>query len=538
MIRGRRLRAPREDRGLLVDPPWPELVSLVAANGATSQSRATYDVGGKLLAQLTAEAREQLVHEAHDYTKSYRNVTSPPPSPLTPNPSPLLLAGHQPELFHPGVWAKNFALSSLAKAVGGTAVNLVVDGDVLKSPSIRVPTGSIDSPHVAVVPFDHDGDAIPYEERRIVDRELFESFDLRVGNAVQPFVKHPMLDEYWPWVIEESHPTDLIGASFARARHRLEEAWGLATLELPQSRLCETPAFRWFVHHLLSELPRFHEAHNGALAEYRRVEKIRGEGRPVPPLARHDEWLEAPLWIWTADDPQRRRVFVRRVGGAMELTDRDQITVRLPSSQDGAITAFGELARRGIRVRSRALLTTMYSRVVLDSTFLHGIGGGKYDELTDEIVRRFFGFEPPGFAVVTATRHLPIARPPHGGDDATTLTRRHWELLHHPEKFIDGAAQDSQNQEGAARLVAEKRRLLSEAADRATTKSWCQAIRAVNGALQPYIAVPHRKLQENDEAQRRFFHANAVLMNREYSSFLFPEKDLRDFLLAISPVGG
>ena len=29
--------------------------------------------------------------------------------------SPLLLAGHQPELFHPGVWVKNFALAGLAR---------------------------------------------------------------------------------------------------------------------------------------------------------------------------------------------------------------------------------------------------------------------------------------------------------------------------------------------------------------------------------------------------------------------------------------
>jgi hypothetical protein len=526
---------------VLVDPPCSELNSLVAANQATSSTRGTYDVGGKSLAQLSTEAREQLFHAALDYTKSYREVASNRGE-FRSASSAFLLAGHQPELFHPGVWAKNFVLSSLAKAAGATAINLVIDGDVLKSPTIRVPGGSIDSPRVEAVAFDRATEPMPYEDRRILDRECFASFGRRATDVVRPLVPHPLLETFWPLVLEESKRSDVLGDCFSRTRHRLEEAWGLETLELPQSQLCETASFHWFTCHLLANLPRFHEAHNGALAEYRRVEHVRGEGRPVPPLAQEDEWLEALLWIWTADEPQRRRVFIRRVGTEMEITDRAAIRLRLPLSVDGspesAVAALGELRARGIRLRSRALLTTLYARVVVDSTFLHGIGGGKYDELTDEIVRRFFGFEPPGFAVVTATRHLPIVRPAPVGEDATALRHRQWELAHHPEKFIAPAAQESQARDGALRLVAEKRRLVTEAAERSTTKDWCQAIRRVNRELQPYVAAARRTLAETTEAQRHFFHAETVLTNREYASFLFPEKDLRDFLLAISPVSG
>ena len=38
-----------------------------------------------------------------------------------------------------------------------------------------------------------------------------------------------------------------------------------------------------------------------------------------------------------------------------------------------------------------------FSRFMLGDLFIHGIGGAKYDELGDEIARRFFGIEPPGF---------------------------------------------------------------------------------------------------------------------------------------------
>ena len=69
------------------------------------------------------------------------------------------------------------------------------------------------------------------------------------------------------------------------------------------------------------------------------------------------------------------------------------------------------LEARGIEIRPRALITTMYARLFLSDLFIHGIGGAKYDELTDAIIRRFFGIEPPAYMTVTGTVRLPIPRP-------------------------------------------------------------------------------------------------------------------------------
>jgi len=64
----------------------------------------------------------------------------------------------------------------------------------------------------------------------------------------------------------------------------------------------------------------------------------------------------------------------------------------------------------GLKVRSRALTTTLFARVCLGDLFMHGLGGGKYDELTDDLIRRFFGLEPPGYLVLTGTLRLPLPR--------------------------------------------------------------------------------------------------------------------------------
>src|SRR6202042_1418051 len=53
---------------------------------------------------------------------------------------PLVVTGHQPELFHPGVWVKAFAASGIATAHQGVALNLIVDNDIPKSTSIQGPS--------------------------------------------------------------------------------------------------------------------------------------------------------------------------------------------------------------------------------------------------------------------------------------------------------------------------------------------------------------------------------------------------------------
>lgn len=535
MIRGRKLRAPTTDRELLVDPPFPDLPNLLTANLEHRRSW-NYDVGGMSLNHLAETARAELLHDARQMPRRGEEhlpaAASPPVSPCS---SPLLISGHQPELFHPGVWSKNFLLDRLAKAVGGTAVNLVIDGDTLKSPTLRVPTGTIDAPRIEAVPFDLPGDEIPYEERTILDRATFDSFGRRTCELLRPFIANPLLETFWPTVVEESHRVRTIGEAFARARHRLEAAWGVTTLEYPQSRLCDGDGFRRFVCHLLAELPRFRAAHNSALLDYRRAEHLRSANHPVPELAADDDWLEAPLWIWSAANPRRRRVFVRRTAEGLELTDRAELRFQLPRGSGhvaDAAEALGDLARQGYRLRSRALLTTMYARLVLGDLFLHGIGGGKYDELTDEMIRRFFGFEPPGFAVATATRRLPIARSQPAADEVERLEHRLWELSHQPERFlsIDIAAADASTIAAEMReALAEKRRWTAVEQTRENARERCRAIRRANEHLRRGVGDERTKTMENLIAARRRREAETLLGSREYSSFFFPEKDLRDF---------
>src|SRR5207248_3303699 len=151
-----------------------------------------------------------------------------------------------------------------------------------------------------------------------------------------------------------------------------------------QSQVCCLSSFHWLTAHLLANLPRLWDTYNSALAEYRHANHIRSAAHPVPELTAEDDWLEAPFWIWNDNDGHRRRLFVRQWHGRIELSDREQITTALDLTADGeaqsAVEQLAALPRHGIKLRTRALLTTMSARVLLGDLFVHGIGGAKYDQ--------------------------------------------------------------------------------------------------------------------------------------------------------------
>ncbi|MEX0979051.1 MAG: hypothetical protein WDZ48_09380 [Pirellulales bacterium] len=520
----RHLRAPVESGATLIDPPLSVVGELIEHN---AQAAATYDydVGGRPLSRLAGDARRELLEAAWDYTRAYRDV----PLPSRDGSTPVLVAGHQPHLFHPGVWFKNFALSALARRHGGVAVNLAIDSDTIKSASLRVPTGSVAEARWESVPFDDQTAEIPYEERAIVDAQCLESFGPRAARTIAPLVGDPLLREFWPLVVERARQCGNLGECLAQARHQQEGLWGATTLEIPQSRVCSLPSFYWFACHLLSHLPRLWEQYNRSVADFRRANHVRSTAHPVPDLAILDGWLEAPFWIWDSGDPRRRRLFARQRGDEIVLSDRNGAEYSLTLSPEGdvdrAAGQLAELASRGVRLRTRALITTLFARLCLGDLFLHGIGGAKYDQVTDLLIERFFGVKVPCYMTLTATLRLPIERAGATPDDARRVDHQIRELLYQPERFLPPSP-DAQ----ADALVREKRQWIATTPTPENARLRCREIRRINQALQPSIAAARRQLLDERQQAASVLRSRAVLASRDHAFCLYPADALRSLM--------
>jgi hypothetical protein len=544
----REIRAPRDDGGRLIEPPV-DVVAGLATENRRRLAECDYDLHGRSLYELARDARRQLLEAAVKYAESYCDLSdslqSSVASAVAANePARIYLAGHQPELYHPGVWLKNVVVDYLAARDGAIAVNLSVDSDVVKSSTLRVPTGTAIEPRVEAVPLDQPSTAIPFEDRQIIDVEVFRSFGKRAADTIAPLVRQPFVEQFWPVASERGAATGMLGEAMAQARHCVEIEWGVGhTLQLPQSAVCSLPAFFHFAAHLLTHLPRFADIYNASLAEYRRANRIRSTAHPVPALAQEGDWLEAPFWMWRRDDPVRRRLFVRYANDGLLLSDRASWEFLLHASAEStlerAIEELAQLNRRGVRLRTRALLTTMMARVLSGDWFAHGIGGAKYDQMTDRIIERFFGLQPPSYQVVSGTLLLPIKRGLGSREKLQQARRRLRDLEWNPDRYLETADETIRGRRCECerneieRSIREKQRWISTSPTPANARERFLAIRAANEALQPCVQAVRERAEAQARAAAKHARAEQVLSSREYGFCLYEEAQLREFLLDI-----
>jgi hypothetical protein len=525
-----RLRVPREQGAYLAEPPLVEVGALLARN---RQLLARFDrpVADRPFQEVRRHARADLIK--HHALRYLSDTGEPLPPQLLAGD--ILMAGHQPELFHPGVWVKNFALHGLGRAHNACPVNLIVDYDAVKTASLKVPRVRLPlppitefQPYTEPVPFDSIPLGIPYEEWTVRDEELFATLPERVAPA---WGFRPLLDEFWQEARRQAQRTRLMAERLTAARRTVERRWGCHNLEIPVSALCSFGGpFTYFVADLLAELPRFHRVYNDSVHDYRRAHGLRSRNHPVPDLTREGEWLEAPFWAWKAGQTQRGRLMVRRTESGLALRVGGEEWPPLPfwdpQHRFLRLSALTDLEEGGLKLRPRALTNTLFARLFLCDLFLHGIGGGKYDELTDEIVRRYYGAEPPAYLVLSGTLLLPFPTYPVSAEDCRRLARLERDLRYNPQRHLSLGVADPVS----ADLAHQKEEWIGRnPQDPAQKRRRWRTLQSLTEQLRPALAGRRQRVAEQLARCRAQQAANAVLRRRDYAFCLYPEEELRRF---------
>jgi hypothetical protein len=474
----RRFRAPTANGAVLADPPFDALPALVEANQRLL-NRAHILIDGVPLDEFRAEARREVLNRAGA-------------GPIR-DAEPLVVTGHQPELSHPGVWVKNFALNALARRLGGVPLNLIVDNDTLKSTTLRFPTfraGDPSSVRLESVAFDVFTGEEPYESRTIRDTKTFCAFLPAALALTRNWGYRPLLADAWRDIDPSSSLS--LGEQFAAVRQRFERKWGCHNVELQVSELSGTRAFARFASHILTNLGQFRAVYNAAIQGYREVNGIRSRNHPAPELAEG----EAPFW----------------------MSGRSRATATSDVSD----------------LRPRALTLTLFARVCLGDFFIHGIGGGKYDEVTNAIIRGFFGIEPPAYQVLSATLHLPLPGFPGTATALHRAERRIRDLQWNPHQCL----RPEQYSDVRTRSLLDAHAALSAAeppyANHAQRRAWFRDLQAVKEQLRLLVVAQLAGAEEELRCVRTEVSANAILQRRDFAWVLYPEETLQPFLTGLS----
>lgn len=453
------------------------------------------------------------------YRRSVRNGLG------LPADQSLIVHGHQPEFYHCGVWAKSAVCRILTERWDAAGVQLIVDHDKIKSCSLDVPYEQNGWVAVRSVDITADRRVELYEQAPAWSPEHVQ----RVRHAVQEVNPEParsaLIGEFLDGLASAEAPRDWVD-QLAWAGERIDEKLGIGQRRLRASEM----DYGCFISELINNARRFAGAYNAALNDYRRAGGIRTRRHPVPDLEVTPERIELPLWI-AGRQGHRERMHVAEVGskrliyagseklreyGASELTSCDRTQERMVE-----LTA-------AHRVRPRALALSLWMRLFLGDMFIHGIGGARYDQITDRIVREYFGVEPPEFCCVSATMWLDLPRYDVQSRDVQTLRRQLRDLEWNPQRYAVGNGERQELTLARSKFVEAAQRLKRESRrEHGARLRTFREIRECNERLRPYCETPvseHRKRFREMERQLR---SNRVAESREYFYCLFKPEQLR-----------
>jgi len=498
MLKFDQLQTPPDDGDILIAPAgshWPRLLE----ENRHLRKKWDFSIAGFPVHQVRQKIREALLGMSEE--------------------SPIVAAGHQPEFIHPGVWAKHVVVHQLAADIGATGIDFVVDNDSPATSAMQLPVidadGLVGTRGLAFTNAPADS---AYEGRDPLDRTFMDSLRRIASAIMESYSYQPMLDEYLDGFAGARAARDVVEQHLA-GRSKIDSSLSADLGEIRVSDAFGGP----FVADLLLHADRFAEAYNQSLAEYRRQQRVRAANRPLPDLARDGNRIETPFWIY---QPMHRRLRLwiepeehslccyadGKYVGNLHLSD-------LANDVDGALAELQPWV-----IRPRALTLTLWARLLVCDLFVHGIGGAKYDRITDGIFRRYYGCEPPAYTCVSATLRLPLPRRKVSVADLTEARRQCRDLMFNPDRYLPHAP---------AELVQERWRLIHESdhlreiqGPRLARRQTFLDIRRINADLIQTHPDIDREMNARLELYRKEVQSNRVADSREFFYALQPQDRL------------
>lgn len=538
-----RLRVPRGDGDLLVVPCVSQVPQGVANNRSLFEQADTKYAGQSLTARR-AKVRSEILSLARKYTASLCPDIPFETENLDDKYScekPLFVTGHQPELFHPGVWTKNILIDELASRFQGCSLNVVIDSDTVKSNHVTIPIQNQGRYLTQRVQIDSWPVGIPWEELRVVDEKLFESFADRTICKLPGQAADSALKKLWPEVVSEARRSKMITTGLVAGRVCLERKLGIFNYEIPLSLVEDSVCFQDFLAELIIRAKELQQIYNESLARYRTQYRIRSAMQPVPDLNKEGQWSELPIWVWNNRSTVRRSLFVKTESGQLLLSDLHQwnYQIDIDNSSETLSSHLQGLQQQGIRFRTKALMTTAFLRLFLSDWFVHGIGGAKYDEITDLIIARFWNLPAPQFQIATGTLYFPVDhRPPAPLKSSSQLKQQ----LRYAEENPESLLSDLQKKQATSILELKKELTvqkqqsrvegltrLERRARRPENRKRHHEFQQVRNSLREIVSNKFQQLH-NEIAQAELIEQDLLVTNsRDYPICCYPLETLQCF---------
>ena len=494
---------------------------------------------------IRENCRNKLLQEAIDFSQSHKiNFESN----LKHNHHTIIQTGHQPTFFHPGIWIKNIFLNEILKSPPDNrkiGLNIILDNDHYREPSFNLPI-LFDSGFLKLekINFLSKPTNLPFEESSLPSFGQIKEFNknvitkiksLKNKNIINNFIYFSKCLEKSRYLCQQGNDKNNLGEFLGVARRYFENDINPIYLELPFSKICDSDEFLSFFWEITQNIDLFSKIYNSKLDAYRKHHKIRNKVNPLPDLLIKDKLIELPFWVWKKGDI-RKKLYILK----------EERSLFLYNEIYGKLICFGKnnpkifsrlknvLKKNQIKIRPKALMLTLYNRLFIADLFIHGIGGAKYDMVTDGIIKEFFKVEPPYFITISATLLLDLKSFYSSiGPSIPLLKKKLRDFNFNPENFIPNIGLLGNDKFGVRPLIKRKIELIKKikvSAAPIEKKEISKEISQINHAIKEKLLPLKIELNEKLVIEEKKEKQAEIYNFREYPFCFFSAKELRNLL--------
>ncbi len=499
---------------LLAVPPRESWKALLRANAAAADVW-DFEVAGAPIRETRRAARAETLSAGADFTKRIDTLGAGISGEICGPDGLIVATGHQPQLFHPGIWVKNFLVDRLAVEAGATGIDFVVDSDAFDVLEAAAPCMQPRIHRCSAALARATKDAC-FACMPAPTSEVIDTFCAEVDSLLETLCSSEPRENFDVFCEAMRHAASAartLGESVTFARRLYESPARTSYLELPVTSVGGSRAFAAFVLDIATNVERFAAAYNGGLGAFREATASRSRAQPFPDLDRHGGRYELPFWALGAG--KRATVWVEQISGGRILFRADDEVVGRFDGQD--VESF-VASTKGLGLAPKALTLTMFVRVFVADLFVHGTGGARYDRVTDGVIRSYYGIEPPPFVVASLTERLPLEADIVTDQQVSVALERLNRFEHNPDAMLDLADFTDSAEESRARTLAAEKMELTAAIARpgADRKTLGSRIREVNDALREVLVPLGQELARAVEELRAARDASEILEDRTY----------------------
>ncbi|GAX61127.1 dehydrogenases with different specificities [Candidatus Scalindua japonica] len=528
---------PEQNKEVFINPEYEDIPRLIDSNKERFQSY-DFNINGTPFFQFREQVRAETLKKAREYTEKIWSLCSKLKIADTENFSytkdsyspdkEIIQTGHSPALAHPGVMIKHSLVNSVAKKTNGVSINMVVDNDASIDNCLNIPNINGQDASVEKIEYIPGLRNLAFEEISYADSKQLTAFKDSAVKALHNPDMTKTFEDFMNVVMRVSEGTLQFSDLFTYARHALLLRSGICNQEIPVSLISKTDSFLHFFLHIAADVNRFVEIYNAKLREYRRLRKISSKANPLPDLMEKGDVVEMPFWVWVEDE-QRKNLYASKANEKrLDIIKENRILSCFDLGENSNLSEnlrrLKDLISDGIKIRPKAIVNTMYSRMFFSDLFIHGIGGAKYDQITDEIIRDFFGVEPPEYATISATLHLPYTPFDVSKENVNTLKHDIKDMSYNPDRYASDEIMEDLEMRS---MVSEKRKLIAKVShDTKEKHRTFQRLKQINTLMKDKISPLIKKKEKKIENLEKKLAYNSIVTDREYPFCIYPESML------------